>query len=629
MCKYKFQLRKQMKQRLIPILLFFTITAFGQKLPIGGKIISGKSETLWNLFDGNTQTGWFPGWNSADYPVQFSVDLGKETNISKIRIFDGFGSPNLTVFSGATVFVNTPLNSFMSWREFAVNKKAQILIFEISDIQGEFPMFEVEVYGNTDTIKPPPPPIITSGTTNSIGLNGFHWVPFDNIPCTHYRMYQFIQWTWTVDGLAVEPTRQANGNYDTWLTEAKQRGIKTVFCPNKVPDFIVGNDVVNSDPEWQDRRLHSPNANPTDPKSYSQICEYYWQLAARYGSKKWPDEKLKVNQIPRWTNDPVTQKKSGLNLLQYIEIENEPDRPWKNDLHKYTAEQYAALLSAAYDAIKDADPEMNVVMGGLSAIDITYLARMNAWFKTNRADKKFPNVIINVHHYANSKNPYPGNSINFVDGSGVSPEEDHIGDRLKELWQWTHDNIGKRDIWYSEFGWDTEPCSLPIWLCQSAKIYGSHTKEQLQGWWAVRTYLIAIESGISISHIFNAINEPNAETGNLFLSCGISLGESPQNGIKFAKKPAYYEIKWLTEQLSGYSFFKSQSIPGITILEFRNGRKSRYFYWSPTSNDTVKTFKIGKATLNATEKVQVYDIKRPLIFSPTIPLPKNEKSERN
>lgn len=451
-------------------------------------------------------------------------------------------------------------------------------------------------------------------TFAQIGLNGFHWVPFDNIPCNNFRMYQELQWTWTSDGLAVEPTRQADGNYDTWLKAAKSRGIEIVFCPNRVPNWWFTDSQRQSDLEWPDRRLHRWGGKGTDPREYYDICQYYWQLTARYGREKYDESMLFVNNKPRWTNDPVTKKLSGLNLLNYVEVENEPDRPWKDAEHKYTPEQYAALLSAAFDGhegrlgptgIKNADPSMKVVLGGLSAIDIPYLEKMNLWFKTNRTDKKFPVDVINVHHYTNLNNPFPGNSINLVGGKGVSPEADYLGIRLKSLTDWVKVNLGKKEVWYSEFGWDTQTAPNP-WISQYPFLYNRRTAEELQAIWAVRAYLIAIESGVNVSHFYNAIDEPAAEQGGLFQSSGMST--SQRNGYK--KKQSFYDVTWLVKQLKGYKFIKSHQVKGVKVLEFKNGFRYRYFYWSPTSNDTVVRFKIGTTTLDATEKVNSFNSDR-------------------
>src|SRR5690606_39050976 len=99
-----------------------------------------------------------------------------------------------------------------------------------------------------------------------------------------------------------------------------------------------------------------------DPAQYREAASFYFQLAARYGSKKQPRRRLD-------TDDGL----SGLNLMDVIEVYNERDGTWGN---KMSAEQYAALLNAVYDGnggkmgkgfgVKAADKNMPVSIGGLS-----------------------------------------------------------------------------------------------------------------------------------------------------------------------------------------------------------------------------------------------------------------------
>jgi hypothetical protein len=166
--------------------------------------------------------------------------------------------------------------------------------------------------------------------------------------------------------------------------------------------------------------------------------------------------------------------------------------------------------------------------------------------------------------------------------------------------------LGKKEIWYSEFGWDTQTMPNP-WISQYPFLYNRRTSEELQAIWAVRAYLIAIESGINVSHFYNAIDEPGASTGNLFQSSGMFTSQA--TGYK--RKQSFYDVGWLAKQLKGYKYIKShQTVKGVKVLEFKNGFRYRYFYWSPTSNDTVVRFKIGTTTLDATEKVNSFNSDR-------------------
>jgi hypothetical protein len=77
-------------------------------------------------------------------------------------------------------------------------------------------------------------------------------------------------------------------------------------------------------------------------------------------------------------------------------------------------------------------------------------------------------------------------------------------------------------------------------------------------------------------------------------------------GTSFGKKPSYFALQSLIKDLNGFTFVADRSISGVTILEFKKGLNKKYFYWSPTSNDTKAIFKIGNKSLLATEYPQTY-----------------------
>jgi hypothetical protein len=354
-----------------------------------------------------------------------------------------------------------------------------------------------------------------------------------------------------------------------------------------------------------------------EPSDYKDLAEFAWQYIARYGSKTYPANLLKVNQTQRWNGDIINEKKSGLNLLTYFELENEPDRPWNDDLRKYTPEQLAAMMSAIWDGhegllgkyagVKNADPKVKVVLPGLAEINIAYIARMKEWFEANRKDKRFCADVIQVHHYSNSSNPkWPAYSVNLVGGRGVSPEDDLLPYRLKDINQYVRQNFPKgTEVWFGEFGYDTQLSSNP-WICQYPKLYGTHNAEELQSWWLQRIFLIGLSSGMDKMFLFNGIDENTASSGNLFTSCGIMYGQIPSVGSSFGKKPSYFALQSLVKNLNGYTYSADRSIDGVTILEFKKGLSKRFFYWSPTSNDVKAVFKIGSKELLATEFPQVY-----------------------
>ncbi len=501
-------------------------------------VIRGQSTGALQLFDGNTQSGWFPGWNAGDYPVLAKIKFTEKVKFNKLKLFDWVGQPNFTLIN-QTDTINVKLNQFNKWqtKTFKTMEVDEILI-SISDIQGDIPITELEFYYDS-TVTPPNTKKLT-GDALSIGTNGFHWIPTDLIPCQNIRIYQMVQWSWTPKGLAVNPTVQADGMYDEYYQELKNKNITAIPCINKVPNWSHESP---NDPEWADLKMNDIGTNPNDPLSYRSISQYGFQLAARYGRVKYPSQDLKVNQEPRWNGDIVNLLQSGLDLLSYIELENEPDRPWKNPTHKYTAEQFAAFMSAVYDGhegrmgkgygIKTADPSMKVVMAGISAINTKYIEDMNQWFKQNRTDQIFAADVINVHHYCNSANPpFPAQTVNLYLGDGIDPITDKLYQRLNVLknkvgrdYLSTNNNtnndisnidpLGRKNVkfWFTEFGYDTNPCSTP--LCQAVE------NDSIQAEWILQSFLIAIKAGYEKSFVYNLSDEMSADKGYVFGSSGL------------------------------------------------------------------------------------------------------------
>jgi hypothetical protein len=612
------------------------VAGFQKINPLSVTTQNGQSNAALS-FDGSTATGWFPGWNAGDYPARAVVDLGAVYDVGRIKVYDGPGITDLSfkIQGQNQAIMSIPLNQYMAWHEHNVSFQAQFLEVAISSIAGEKVVPEIEIWGTpSDTVivvDPPgggdttvidtPTTVILgalSGDATKLGMNGFDWIPMNLHIFGRFRMYQYLSWTWTgLNGkIKVAPTARGDANYDVWLTTAKAKGIEAVFCPNKVPGFLVGQDP-NNWGEWMDGRFHPVGADGTNPASYVEVAKYYWQIAARWGRQTHPVSLLNIDLSQAYPGQPVNEAKSGMNLLRYIEIENEADRPWKTPEFKYTPQQFAALMSAAYDGhcgtlgpgvgIKAADPTMKVVLGGLSAINTAYLQEMYEWCVANRPDGKFPADVLNVHHYCLSENPpLPAQNINLVNSFGVSPEEDNLKARLLLFKNWGDSHVPTADLWYTEFGYDTKPPATI--LSTYPQLYGGHSAEHLQSIWLARTYLEAITTGMDAAMMYNGIDENSAHVGWLYGSSGLYSGQWPQDGsTPFQPKEAVAFQSWLVNKLNGFHYSADESQSNMRVYAFVKGDTTRYFYWSPTANNTTVSATIAGIPVTATETPQVLE----------------------
>ena len=568
-----------------------------KKIPLTPDMLSypgGGAHNAERLFDGDTGTSWFPGWNPADYPAVVVIDLKQTRPLAKIRLYDGTGQPGLRLLVSTDGRQYEPvlelvLEQYAQWREYALSASARYLKIELSEAQGDAMLGEIELYeaeagDSAERRSPAPPPIVPlrprTGEAVKLGSNGFHWVPLDLVsPFYFYREYQCWEWMEQEKGLCrFEPTDGASGNYDTHYAQLRARGIQPVACVNQTPDWLLEGHP--NKPHRKDFKPVPTGESTTDPRSYRYFARFLFQLAARYGRVKVKAEDLTINPTSRWRGDGPNRKKSGLDLLEYIEVWNEPDKWWSDPEAYFAPAEYAAMLSACYDGhegllgpghgIKTADPSMKVVMGGLSNFNLDYLKDMVAWCKKQRKDRRFPAEVVNFHHYSNKNQAL---KPNFE--QGIAPEADQLQQKLKTLLDHTRRELPGRLFWYTEFGYDTGQTSP-----QRAVPFGQYAAEEVQAIWVVRSFLESIAAGVDAAFVYNLIDEDN-ETAGLFQSSG--LAHSQRSG--FGKKMAWHQVAELAAHLDGATLTADHSVGQLRVYQFKN--KERKFTLSWSLNNTI------------------------------------------
>src|SRR5690606_23520963 len=119
----------------------------------------------------------------------------------------------------------------------------------------------------------------------------------------------------------------------------KENDVNVVSCIKTIPNWFMQNYYPSN--QRDEENTPAPyNSDKEDPSSYLLFSKLAFQFAARYGSNANVDPSLvSVAPIPSWAPN---EKKIGLNLVKYIECNNEPDRWWKGEKAQQTAEEYAA-----------------------------------------------------------------------------------------------------------------------------------------------------------------------------------------------------------------------------------------------------------------------------------------------
>jgi hypothetical protein len=375
------------------------------------------------------------------------------------------------------------------------------------------------------------------------------------------------------------PTHEGGWNYDAIYTRCKQDGILVLADLKNSPPWLL-----NTYPEDQRDGENAPlpfGANKSDPASYVKQARAAFQFAARYGYSTNVDQSLvKVNTAPRWNADPVNTVKIGMGLIKYIECGNEADRWWGKLTTRSTPEEYAANLSAFYDGnkgklgnnagVKNADPGMLVVMGGLASNDVTWITRIIDWCKTNRGYKADGSVdvcfdVINYHFYSSKS------------GSGVAPELSESAKHADNFVKTAKSMGNNPEVWITESGYDVNPGST-----QRAIAIGNKSALITQADWILRSAFLYMRHGIAKSFFYQLFDD-TSNSGGTYATSGLAA--------ESGKRPAADYILQATKIMGDYSYIKTINADPI-VDEYRKGDKVMYVLTIPD-----QTGRTGKYTL--------------------------------
>lgn len=526
---------------------------------------------------------WKTGWIDPKYfPVSAVIDLGKEYHITYISLFDGQGVGNITVESGEPFQWKKDFTydqkSYNSWITKEINKKSQFIRIEIEI--GVFP-YEIKVYGNPvegeKTKQPPSKKKLPKSTMDKIiGINVFIDDPIDKLKVASF-VREYHNWRWDASDIkypnnvyAWNPSNAGGGwDFDYFYSTLFQQGIEVIPCLKGNANWIPGKP--------EDKPILFGKSS-TDPSAYIAHADYLYQYVARYGSKNIDLGKLKLKENQ--------QPKSGLNFLHYIENWNEQNKTWEGVSGYFTPYEYAAMVSADYDAhqnsikgnvgIKKADPNFKMVMAGLAGLDLDYIKSMKFWIDYNR-NGEIPFDVINLHYYSRKEE-----EKKIV---GISPEEDSVRIKLEKIVAYRDKYMPDKEIWITEFGYDTHSASP-----QRAPKIKDMGSEEVQAQWLVRSYLEIAAAGIDRAAMY-MLRDVDPQSATKYATSGLTSDK--KNGWK--PKPSWYYIYTLKNVLKDMQFVERANTKGINIYKFEHINDSRiaFVVWSPTSEARViKNFEL-------------------------------------
>ena len=542
--------------------------------------------------DGKTYTpvgNFSGGYNKLYYPIQIVIDLKVEHAVSDIFVFDTHDKDSLRIFTGnpkkwkkeGVIY----LGGYNGWKSISSLAMTRFIMLEFPSKKTN--IAEVILYGKALKKAPPSTHPITPSLPymeNLIGANALHNQPREKLKCvgsireyhnwqwdegkdtTTYPAYPNNQFAWAPSWVSGE---NWGWDFDATYKAFKNDGFELSPCLQKNVAYMLKGSINN------EQKPISEYDDAQNPQSYQEHAQYLYQFVARYGANSVPASNLllKPNQAP----------KSGLGYIKYVESWNEPDKWWKGRKGHFTPFELAAMCSAGYDGhegslgsghgAKVADPNIKFVMGGLANLSLEYIKAMKLWSDFNRTTG-FPSDVINVHHYSNTTG-----GPNAVLKKALSPEDDSLKYKLKELVEYRNQYLPGKEVWISEFGYDTNPNSP-----QGVKAIGSNDIFEVQAQWLVRSYLEIAAAGVDKAHMY-FFADVNAQHPGKFNSCGL-VSEKDNN---YVPKTSWYYIYALKKILTGYQFDSEipSGNPDVNIYKFTNPATATSIYaaWCNTSVD--------------------------------------------
>jgi hypothetical protein len=294
----------------------------------------------------------------------------------------------------------------------------------------------------------------------------------------------------------------------------------------------------------------------------------------------------RLDEFAQFLSDLVKRYKQPPYNIQHWELFNEPDYTWPNGSlgglgcwadadGAEDGERYAQMLAVAYGAIKAADPEATVLMGGVAhdwfteyggPFDRYFPDDVMAYGGGNHLDvlnfHYFPDFHAEWERWAPQRSPPTCGVVD--DGQGTPYEA------------WGIDLIAKTNHFRNRmsvcFG-----VNKPLWVTELAEHgYANNTQSLArQARYVIKGYARGLAAGVE-NITWYALVTPN---------------DSYEQGLlhdDFTPKPAFDAYSTMTTELKGYTFSETLDVPGGEGYLLRNpcGREKTVAWGSGTLSFT-------------------------------------------
>lgn len=344
------------------------------------------------------------------------------------------------------------------------------------------------------------------------GPFGFGWVRFENMK---WLMFSPAAGEFRFDG-SVAPWQI---RFDDFMKRYNGCGMKVLPYIFMVPEYATsaGPDVAK-----KIRAAHPPK----DPAEYGEAV---FQVVARYGSNKVPEDKLK-------TPDKIT----GLNQISAVEIWNEPNLNPKSDAG-YGAwaaplEKFWPVFRAGAEGAKAADPKLPVTSPGMAGLTLEVLEPLRQYqYPDGKSPLDFMDIL-NVHYYSGRQPPEIATKDANVVRQGDEQSAVTYPDNLRELIAWRDLYAAGKPIWLTETGYDSS---------------GSHgIDERLQAARLPRVTMLALAAGVDKVFIYREVGS----TPSQHAAAGLLRNDS-------SAKPSYFSVATMLRELAGMAQGPTPRLP--------------------------------------------------------------------
>jgi hypothetical protein len=574
--------------------------------------LTNAANGLEGLFDGNTETDVHTGWGKVVnyYEAYYPLLEGEQITLESIRFFDYTGSTEdqpmtLSIINDqweripVATFTGSVYNGWVgpypdraSNNAFNLDAPVSNIRYLILTIPSTLPT-EIEFYGSHTPAAPSTAPgrIKNIRLKDMLGVNGYEWNFQDGAHTeslveakvtaaksfSGFRHYMDWEKLESREGVySYNPTLSGSWNYDLIYQRLKQENIEVLACLKTLPGWMLA-----SYPEEERDSENVPvrfGKDFKDPLSYLEQAKVAFQYVARYGANKNVNPALlKVDTIPRWHNDAPNTIKIGLNLVKYIECDNERDKWWKGRKGYQNAREYAANMSAFYDGhkntmgpavgVKNADSTMKVVIAGL-VTGPDFLKGMVDWCKEFRGYRPDGSVnlcwdVVNFHLYTDDAS----SNQSGTSTRGVAPETGNAYVILDNFVKTAKEVSQEMPVWITEAGYDltqTSPLkAIPI---------GDKSPMITQADWILRTSLFSARHGIEKIFYYQMYDD-NPLWGWMFGSSGLLNDD-------FSRRPvADYFVQ--TKKLFGDYVYKETVHADPVVDRYELNGKSLYILAVP------------------------------------------------